>query len=119
MQVEGLENLHALYKEAVDLWGSEAQLDMVVEECAELIHAIQKAKRSKGTDIVPAQEHIICEAVDALICIGQLPHILGVPIDIFTKQHEKVYCKLKEKIQLSKRKKETSQDCAELRSPTK
>ena len=37
-----------LYKKAIDEWGYESQLDMVVEECAELIQAIQKLHRAKG-----------------------------------------------------------------------
>ncbi len=35
-----------LYNEAVKLWGINAQLDMSIEECSELIQAIQKYKRN-------------------------------------------------------------------------
>ena len=35
-----------LYEEALSLWGKDAQIDMIVEECAELILAIQKFRRS-------------------------------------------------------------------------
>lgn len=45
-----------LYKQAIKSWGVLAQLDMVVEECSELIKAIQKAKRA-GTE----KQRVICE----------------------------------------------------------
>ena len=45
-----------LYKQAIKSWGVLAQLDMVVEECSELIKAVQKAKRAK-TD----KQRAICE----------------------------------------------------------
>lgn len=34
--------LEQLKKRALKEWGTESQLDMVIEECAELIDAIQK-----------------------------------------------------------------------------
>lgn len=35
-----------LLKQAIEEWGSNSQMDMVIEECAELIKAINKFKRS-------------------------------------------------------------------------
>lgn len=49
-----------LYKHAIKQWGILAQLDMVVEECSELIKAVQKAKRAK-TD----KQRAICEMLIA------------------------------------------------------
>ena len=37
-----------LMQQAVDKWGRESQLDMVIEECAELIDSIQKMRNSGG-----------------------------------------------------------------------
>jgi NTP pyrophosphatase (non-canonical NTP hydrolase) len=34
-----------IYKKAVKLWGVEFEIDMMIEECAELIQALQKYKR--------------------------------------------------------------------------
>jgi len=35
-----------LYKAAIEKWGVVSQVEMAVEECSELIQAIQKVKRS-------------------------------------------------------------------------
>jgi len=48
-----------LYEHAIDKWGVDAQVDMVVEECSELILAIQKSKRGQGS-----AKEIIDELVD-------------------------------------------------------
>ena len=74
---ERFEELCAL---AVEVYGIEAQMDMVVEECAELISAIQKRKRamqhptkqsiSKDT-ITP----VIEEGVDVQVMNQQLWYI--------------------------------------------
>ena len=37
-----------IYKMAVDKWGVGSQLDMLVEECSELITAINHAKRARA-----------------------------------------------------------------------
>lgn len=36
-----------IYEQAISEWGIDAQLDMCIEECAELIQAISKIKRIK------------------------------------------------------------------------
>ena len=38
-----------LYKKAIDTWGIYSQMDMLVEECAELIVAINHHRREKVT----------------------------------------------------------------------
>lgn len=57
------------YKEAlvnaIFLWGEEAQLDMIVEECAELIFAIQKHKRGRSL------ENVYEEMADVRILLEQ------------------------------------------------
>jgi len=40
-------NESEILQKAIDTYGIDAQLEMVVEECSELIHAIQKLKRQK------------------------------------------------------------------------
>jgi hypothetical protein len=54
-------------EEAIVLWGIEAQFDMVVEECAELINAIQKHKRGRVDE-----SNILEEAVDVDILLDQV-----------------------------------------------
>ena len=60
-----------MYIRAVDKWGFLAQLNMVVEECAELIHAIQKMKRGEDNYIAVTEE-----AVDVEIMLGQLRYMV-------------------------------------------
>ena len=40
-----------IYKEALQVFGHANQIDMIIEECAELIHAIQKHKRVRPCDV--------------------------------------------------------------------
>ena len=47
--------------------GAESQLNMLIEECAELIDAIQKYRRDRVSD-----KNIIEEAADVGLCIEQL-----------------------------------------------
>jgi len=63
-----------LMRSALDEWGSDSQLDMVVEECAELIDAIQKWRRHRI-----ASEKVLEEAVDVELCLGQLKLMLDAP----------------------------------------
>ena len=67
-------NFKDLCKQAVEKWGNLKQLDMVVEECAELINAIQKRKRKRGGDW-----DIVNEAVDVEFMLGQLEYIINSP----------------------------------------
>jgi NTP pyrophosphatase (non-canonical NTP hydrolase) len=62
-----------LYQQAMEEWGASSQLDMVVEECAELIKAIQKVRRNSG-DWLPVVE----EAVDVGLMLEQLKVIYPV-----------------------------------------
>jgi hypothetical protein len=52
---------------AIVTWGIESQLDMLVEECAELILAVQKSRRrrNKGNHSIPE------ELADVQNCINQ------------------------------------------------
>ena len=66
-----------IYLETIKKFGVEPQLDVMVEECAELIFAIQKWKRWKrklpGANIAVAD--IIGECVDVEIMLEQLKRI--------------------------------------------
>jgi len=59
-----------LYKRAIDAWGVDAQVEMVVEECSELILAIQKSKRGQGI------KEIVDELVDVQVMVDQMKIIL-------------------------------------------
>ena len=66
---------HELYKQAIEKW-SDNQLDMLVEECAELIKAVQKLKRAgdHGTDVelAAAMDNFIEEQEDVEIMLCQM-----------------------------------------------
>ena len=71
-----------LYKLTVETWGPKTQLDMVIEEAVEVIHACMKLKRAikkcpeKGWQGEEANQ-VAEEAVDSLITLGQMQYILG------------------------------------------
>ena len=56
-----------IYQEALDKWGHASQLDMLVEECAELIASVNRLRRGRTrTDAV------IEELADVEILLGQM-----------------------------------------------
>ena len=68
-------NKEELYQQAVKEWGTESQLDMVIEECAELIDAIQKWRRHRVESV-----KVLEEAVDVELCLEQLKLMLDAPV---------------------------------------
>ncbi|KKM64044.1 hypothetical protein LCGC14_1505290 [marine sediment metagenome] len=58
--------------QALMAWGETSQLDMAVEECAELIKAIQDYKRGR---LKNPKEAILDEVVDVLLMTDQLREI--------------------------------------------
>lgn len=66
-----------ILQKAIDLWGFDAQCEMIEEECLELALAIQKFKR-RG-DKATKYNNIIDEIADVKIMISQAERIF--PID--------------------------------------
>lgn len=64
------------FKDAIEIHGEQAQLEMIIEECAELIKAIQKYKRKKS---IPNITAIVEEATDVDLMIMQLRYIFPDP----------------------------------------
>ena len=64
-----------LMQMALETWGQQSQLDMVIEECAELIDAIQKWRRHRIESI-----KVLEETVDVELCLNQLKMMLDAPI---------------------------------------
>lgn len=63
-----------LYKKAIEKWGKEPQITMMIEECGELITALAKKDRcSNGSTI----DDIIGEMVDVEILLEQLKIIFN------------------------------------------
>lgn len=67
-------------------YGTEKQLDMVVEECAELIQAISKFKR-KGVECV---DNLIEEIADVEIMLTQLKLIFNCKCEVAHIFNEKI-----------------------------
>ena len=62
-----------MYREAFDKWGMDAQLEMVIEECSEMIVAICHWRRDKVT------HSEICEEIaDVTIMLEQLIILLDL-----------------------------------------
>ena len=59
-----------VYKDAIRLWGEDAQINMIIEECAELIVAIRKWGRGRGEPVVLV-DHVCQEIADVEIMIEQ------------------------------------------------
>lgn len=67
-----------LLEKAIDTYGIEEQLLQTVEECAELIQAINKWRREKGwVERKDALDHLAEEAADVIIMMEQIKIILG------------------------------------------
>ena len=86
-----------IYKKAVDHFGCNAQLDMAVEECAELIQAIQKYKRGCT---LPVLNNIHEEIADVEIMLSQLRIIFNT--DAIDKAKEHKLKRLNAKIEAAK-----------------
>ncbi len=67
------ENVDALYRRVIDRYGWESQADNVIEEAAELIHAICKHRRqaSEGEFEGPRLDDVIEEIADLQIALDQ------------------------------------------------
>ena len=64
-----------LIQKLIDKNGIQAQSNIAMEECSELIQAISKCLRSK--DLIPTEtrEHLIEEMADVMICLQQLQYM--------------------------------------------
>jgi NTP pyrophosphatase (non-canonical NTP hydrolase) len=67
-----------LYDEAMNKWGLESQMDMLIEECSELIKAVCKAKRTNFND-KQAIDNLNEEITDVTIMIEQIIHAYDMP----------------------------------------
>lgn len=69
---------HSIFKQAVDRWGRTAQIDMMIEECAELTKALCKLKRNHDPADTAALINDICEeTADVQIMTMQMSLIFG------------------------------------------
>lgn len=63
-----------ILRKAVEAWGIDAQSDMCIEECSELIKALLKYRRAKSAGMIA---HIREEIADVQIMIDQMRLLYG------------------------------------------
>lgn len=83
---------------AIRTWGEPAQIDMAVEEMAELTKALCKVKRAqKGPELTAAIENAVEEIADVQIMLDQLRIMLGrTGADVEEAKLERLACRLYE-----------------------
>jgi NTP pyrophosphatase (non-canonical NTP hydrolase) len=74
-QPPNLVNPEAIYRAAIGKWGIFAQLDMAIEEAAELTQALMHLRRRRCTEADVANE-----IADMTIMCGQLRLIFGAEV---------------------------------------
>jgi len=67
-----------LMKKAVTVYGSDAQLFMVVEEVSELIHALSKWRREGSLLQNKYRNWVVEELADVLIMLNQLIYMFNI-----------------------------------------
>ena len=80
-----------IYSTAIEKYGSEAQKEMLYEECGELITAVARFKRGRT-----AKKDIITELADVSIMIEQLALILDYKK--FEKEKDRKIIRLEKKL---------------------
>jgi NTP pyrophosphatase (non-canonical NTP hydrolase) len=69
-----------LYDRAIKKWGEMGQLDQMIEECAELIVALNKYKRMKNYIAQKKEgvmENLYEELADVKLCLEQMEFMFG------------------------------------------
>lgn len=67
-----------IYQEALNQWGADAQINMAIEEMAELISALQHYRREKSWGHLATVEDIADKIADAEIMMEQLRFMFGI-----------------------------------------
>lgn len=78
-----------LYKEAIEKWGEEAQVNMLNEECGELIAAVAQFKRGRTS-----HHDVMTELADVYIMVEQIASMMSY--DDFEKELERKLTKLRD-----------------------
>lgn len=87
-----------IFKDAIETYGAEVQIDMVFEECSELIDALCKWKRGRSSI-----QDIVTEMADVSIMIDQLKVMFEVD-DAFENERVKKIEKLTKRLKEHKNK---------------
>ena len=80
-----------LYKEAIEKWGEDAQVNMLYEECGELIAAVSQFKRGRTS-----HHDVMTELADVSIMVEQLATLMNY--DDFEDEKDRKLTRLKERL---------------------
>jgi NTP pyrophosphatase (non-canonical NTP hydrolase) len=64
--------MEEIYRAALKKWGTEAQFDQMVEECAEMIAVLKHYRRGRV-----GEAEVIAELADVTLMVGQLTYMFG------------------------------------------
>ena len=78
-----------LYKEAINKWGEEAQVNMLNEECGELITAVAQFKRGRTS-----HHDVMTELADVFIMVEQVATMMNY--EDFEKELERKLIRLRD-----------------------
>ena len=84
-----------LYLKAIDTWGQMPQINMVNEECGELITSLARYLRGRDT-----ADDVITEIADVSIMMEQMAVLFGK--EQFEKEKERKLQRLKERLEKKK-----------------
>lgn len=83
-----------IYAHAINKWGNDSQINMLNEECGELITAVAQLPRGR------VSEHdVLTELADVHIMVEQIALILGY--DKFEKEKDRKLERLRERLKLN------------------
>ena len=99
MNVKFNEDKVAVMQTALNSWGLNAQLAVTVEECAELIVALQKyINRSSNAE---ATANVLDEIADVEIMLAQMRLALGIDDAMLHKRIDEKFVKIKRYLEMS------------------
>ena len=86
-----------IYSLALERYGPSTQIDVMIEECAELIKALCKWKRQMpGTERHKALQNIQEEMADVTIMLEQMKYIFGDPAEAISVKLKRLDERLKQ-----------------------
>ena len=94
MKVEFVGSEIKIMQLALDKWGPAAQAGQLIEECAELIVALQKQFNRTPSPVTI--ENIVDEMADVEMMLAQMRLVFNVDDDAFRKRIEGKFAKLNE-----------------------
>lgn len=91
----------SLLNQAIQKWGVEAQMEMVIEECLELALALQKLKRKRG-NLEEKTKAVVDEIADVRIIIEQAIIMFSDPTNEIQQRIDFKMNRLKERLEEGK-----------------